>query len=215
MKGVEVIDAREAGSAPRYVTGSKRGKLRAYLSLRTASQIDAVALHHLGPHLSSEPKPGQTMAERAVWRAKRQPYSIWCQPGLVVLVWPFERVTWHGGLFNRRSVGLVVAGNFPALEAKRQPHHDDPRDYAEALAVALGIVRAELPHARLLLTHSQATRKPACPGELVARLATTAGAVLLPPLTPAPDFHVGTGQPWPSPWRLPLDHQPDLSLGAA
>jgi len=210
---VEVIDARAAGSAPRYVTGPKRGQLRAYRTPRRLSSIDSIGLHHLGPGLSADPRPGQTMADRAVWRAKRQPYHVWCQPGLVVLAWGFERVTWHGNALNRRSVGLVAAGNFPALEAKREAHHDDPSAYAEALAVALDIVRAELPQLRLLLTHSQAARKPADPGEGIARIATAAGAALLPPLTPAPDFHVGNGSPWPSSWRLPLDH--DLSLGAA
>lgn len=212
---VEVIDARVAGDAPRYVTGPKRGQRRAYRTPRRLPSIDAIGLHHLGPGLSSEPEPGQTVVARAVWRAKRQPYHVWVQPGLVVLVWPFSVVSWHGNGLNRRSVGIVAAGNFPSLEAKREAHHDDPRDYAEALAVALGIVRAELPHVRLLLTHSQAANKPADPGELVARIATAAGAAMLPPLTPVPGFHVGTGQPWPHPWRLPLDHDhSDLSLGA-
>ena len=140
---VEIIDARVAGEAPRYVTGPKRGQLRAYRAPRQLSSIDSIGLHHLGPGLSAEPKPGQTVAERAVWRAKRQPYHVWVQPDLVVLALHFSVVSWHGNALNRRSVGLVVAGNFPSLEAKRELHHDDPRDYAEALAVALGIVRAE------------------------------------------------------------------------
>lgn len=211
---VEIIDARVAGEAPRYVTGPKRGQLRAYRAPRQLSSIDSIGLHHLGPGLSAEPKPGQTVAERAVWRAKRQPYHVWVQPDLVVLALHFSVVSWHGNALNRRSVGLVVAGNFPSLEAKRELHHDDPRDYAEALAVALGIVRAELPHVRLLLSHSQAANKPADPGELVARIATAAGAAMLPPLTPVPGFHIGTGQGWPHPWRLPLDHDNHLSLGA-
>ena len=92
----------------------------------------------------------------------------------------------------------------------------NPRDHAEAIAAALGIVRAELPHVRLAFTHSQAANKPADPGELVARIVTAAGAAMLPPLTPIPGYHVGAGQPWPHPWRLPLDHdQSDLSPGTA
>ena len=192
---VEVIDARVASEAPRYVTGLKRGQRRAYRAPRRLPSIDSIGLHHLGPGLSAEPEPGQTLAERAVWRARRQPYHVWVQPGLVVLAWPFSVVTWHGNALNRRSVGLVVAGNFPSLEAKREPHHDDPRDYAEALAVALGIVRAELLHVRLLLTHSQAANKPADPGELVARIATAAGAAMLPVrlIGRTPEF--GSGNP--------------------
>lgn len=211
---VEIVDARIAGSWPRFVTGPKRGQRRAYRTTRPMSAIDSIGLHHLGPGLSAEPEPGQTVVERAVWRAKRQPYPVWVQPGLVVLAWPFSVVTWHGNALNRRSVGLVVAGNFPSLEAKREPHHDDPALYAEALAAALGVIRLELPHVRLLLTHSQAANKPADPGEGVARIATAAGAAMLPPLTPVPGFHVGTGQPWPHPWRLPLDHDNHLSLGS-
>lgn len=201
---VEIVDARVTGSSPRYVMGPKRGQRRAYRTPRPLSSIDSIGLHHLGPGLSTEPGPGQTVAERAVWRAKRQPYHVWVQPGLVVLVWPFSVITWHGNALNRRSVGLVAAGNFPSLEAKREPHHDDPSDYAEALAAALGVIRLELPHLRLLLTHSQAANKPADPGESIARIATAAGAAMLPALSPAPGFSIGNGKPWPHEWRRPL-----------
>ena len=62
---VEVIDARVASEAPRYVTGLKRGQRRAYRAPRRLPSIDSIGLHHLGPGLSAEPEPGQTLAERA------------------------------------------------------------------------------------------------------------------------------------------------------
>lgn len=205
---VQIIDARVAGAAPYYVTGPKKGERRAYRTPRPLDDIDAVGLHHLGPHIGLTPKPGQTAEERAVWRALRQPYAVWCQPGLVVLAWDFRVVTWHGHGMNRRSVGLVAAGNFPALEADRLPKHDDPAPYREALAVALDYIRREVPRARLLLTHSQSARKPADPGEMIARMATAAGQAMQPPLLPVPAFTIGNGRPWAPEWSRPLEVTP-------
>ena len=202
---VRVIDARVAGAAPRFVTGVKKGNRRAYLSPRPLAAIDAVGLHHLGPNIGATPKPGQTVEERAVWRALRQAYHVWAQPGLVVLVWPLEVVTWHGHGLNRRSAGLVAAGNFPALEADRQPEHDDARGYHEAVAEGLAFIRRELPQVRLLLTHSQSAAKPADPGEMIARMATAAGQAMTPPLLPVPGFVIGNGRPWAPEWSRPFD----------
>lgn len=201
---VQVLDLRTPGALPRYVTGSKKGQLRAYETPRDLAYIDAVGVHHLGPNIGLTCKPGQSVAERAAWRALRQPYHVWAQPGLVVLAWPFEAVTWHGGGLNRRSVGLVAAGCFPSTEAKRLPHHDRAEDYAEALAVALEIIVREVPIVDRILTHSQTSAKPADPGEMVARIVTRAGRSMSPPLHPRPDFAVGTGRPWPPSWRVPL-----------
>ena len=200
---VEIHDARVAGTFPVYPPKHRKaGRARAYRQQRTREQLDAYGFHHLGPHLSADPKPGQTVLGRAVWRAKRQPYHVWVQPGLVVLAWPFECITWHGNGLNGRALGIVVAGNFPGLEAYRRPHHDDPADYAEAIAATLQYLRGELPHVRLLLTHSQYANKPADPGEGVAKLITAAGRAMLPPLTPVPSLAVGTGAPWPHEWRM-------------
>lgn len=201
---VQVIDARIPGALPRYVTGPKQGRLRAYETPRDLDHIDAIGLHHLGPNIGLRPKPGQSVPERAVWRALRQPYHVWAQPGLVVLAWPFEAVTWHGGGLNRRSVGVVCAGCFPSTEAKRTPEHDRAEDYAEALAVALGIIRREVPSIDRILTHSQTSAKPADPGEMIARIAVRAGAAMSPPLLPRPDFAVDSGRPWVAQWRAPL-----------
>jgi hypothetical protein len=210
IDGVTVIDLRKRGTYPRYETGAKKGKRRAYRTLRSPDTIDAVCVHHLGPHAGAAPRKGQgeTILDRAVWRALRQPYTVWCQPGIVVLVWPFERVTWHGNGFNRRSLGLVVAGNFPALEADREDRHDDPQPCASSVRVALGILHAEVPSVRLLLTHSQAARKPADPGEAVAKIITAAGAALVPPLLPAPELVIGNGRPWAAEWRTSQSQVP-------
>lgn len=202
---VRVIDARAAGAAPSFVTGPKKGKPRAYRTPRALDDIDSVGLHHLGPNIGTTPKPGQTVDERAVWRALRQPYHIFCQPGLVVLAWHPEVVTWHGHGLNRRSVGLVAAGNFPATEAERQTKHDSTLGFLEALATALDFVRSELPHVRLLLTHSQSACKPADPGEMIVRMATAAGLAMNPPLVPVPGFKTGAGSPWVPAWSLPLE----------
>lgn len=208
MGQVKIIDARVAGAAPRYVTGPKKGKRRAYQALRELDDIDAVGLHHLGPHIGLTPKPGQTVEERAVWRALRQPYAVWCQPGLVVLAWDFRVVTWHGHGLNKRSVGLVVAGNFPALEAQRGDTHDDPAPYGPALAEGLALIRRELPRVRLLFTHSQAARKPHDPGEMIARMALAAGQAMNPPLLPVPGFTMGNGRAWAPEWSRPLEVAP-------
>jgi len=201
---VEIHDARVAGTFPVYPPKHRKaGKRRAWRAARALTRIDAFGIHHLGPTpLTFDPKPGQTVLERAVWRAKRLPYHVWVQPGLVVLAWPFEVNTWHGNTMNGRTVGIVVAGNFPSLESRRRPHHDDPADYAEAITATLQYLRGELPHVRLLLTHSQYANKPADPGEGVAKLITAAGRDMLPPLTPVPGLVVGTGAPWPHEWRM-------------
>lgn len=208
MGQVQIIDARVAGAAPRFVTGPKKGKRRAYLAPRPLAEVDAVGLHHLGPNIGLTPKAGQTAEERAVWRALRQPYHVWAEPGRVVLAWPFEVVTWHGNGLNHRSVGLVAAGNFPVLEADRLPTHDDARAYREAIAKALAFIHHELPQVRLLLTHSQAARKPADPGEMIARMALAAGQTMLPPMIPVPGFTIGKGRPWPPEWSRPLAVNP-------
>ncbi len=132
----------------------------------------------------------------------------------MVLAWDFRVVTWHGNGLNRRSVGVVVAGNFPALELDRAELHDDAEPFGPALAVALGIVRAELLHVRLLLTHSQAARKPADPGEMIARMATAAGQAMHPPLLPVPGFTIGNGRPWPPAWSRPLGYEGEARRGA-
>lgn len=207
IDGVTVIDLRKPGAYPRYMSGPKVGERRAYRTLRSRGSIYAACWHHLGPHASAEPRKGQgeTALDRAVWRALRQPYHVWCQPGIMVLVWPFERVTWHGNGFNRRSIGCVAAGHFPALEEKRGPKHDNAQPYESAIRVALGLLREEVPSMRLLLTHSQSAAKPADPGEAVAHLITAAGRALMPPMIPAPRLAIGNGRVWVDEWSLPLE----------
>lgn len=201
---VKILDIRKRYTAPVFWTKARLGQARAYRRLRPLTDIDAFGLHHLGPHASADPKPGETVEDRAVWRARRQPYHIWVQPDLVVLAWPFECVTWHGNALNHRSIGIVVAGNFPSLEAHRAEQHDAPAPYAAALAAAFEAARLELPQVRLLLTHSQVANKPADPGEAIARIATNAGAAMTPPITCVPGYSAGTGRPWPDEWRKPL-----------
>lgn len=199
---VQIIDVRVPGRLPTYTTGSKKGKVRAYRGRRDPGDIDRLCVHHLGPHLSAEPRARQTYEERAVQRARAQPYHVWVQPGIIVLMWDFLVATWHGNGTNRRSVGLVVAGRFPALADCYDPKvHDRAEDYIESLDAAMARVAAELPGIRLVVTHSQYSAKPADPGESIARAAARIGGAL--GLNTAPDLSAGTGSPWPAQWRRP------------
>lgn len=199
---IEFVDVRVPGRLPTFKTGKKKGKVRAYRGRRDPHEIDRVCVHHLGPHLSAEPKRGQTRIERAVQRARAQPYQVWAQPDIVVMAWDLLVATWHGNGANRTSVGLVVAGRFSALAEDFDPKiHDVAEEYAEALDAALARLVAELPSLRYVVTHSQYARKPADPGELIARAAARSGEAL--GLRTLPDLSVGTGKPWPPEWRRP------------
>lgn len=207
MAAVQLIDVRSRGGYP-----VKHGERYAYRALRKLERIDAIGMHHWGPPSPSlVPLAGETVAEAAIRRARSVAYHVTCWREFVIVAWDFRLVTWHGNGLNRRSIGLSLAGNFPALEAERLPHHDDPLDFAESLTVALDFIAAEQPSVKYLLTHSQAANKPADPGELAARLATTICSGLPQPIVPLPDWIAPRpkptsprGAPWPAEWRAPL-----------
>lgn len=209
---VIVADARGLGGAP---LNRATGKPRAYRARRPLARVTAIGAHHWGP-----PSPslvllqGESVVDAAVRRSRSTVYhvDVWASrglPNIVVFAWPFDLVTWHGNALNRFSVGLALAGHFPALESKRLAAHDDPLDFMPGARVALELIKREVPGVRLLLTHSQAAAKPADPGELAVRLLATEGArvgIATDPDWTAPLSKPTSpkGQPWPAEWRVPL-----------
>ena len=215
MGGVILADARGLGGVPRYVRGPNEGKARAYQRRRKMSRIVGVGGHHWGPPSPSlVPRSGESMVDAAVRRSLSTVYhvSVWAPHGLpcvVVLAWPFDLVTWHGNGLNYPTIGLALAGNFPALEAERHPAQDDPLDFMPGIRVALELIKREVPNAARLYTHSQAAPKPADPGELAARLLAAEGArvgIAADPdwTAPRPKPTSPKGQPWPAEWRVPF-----------
>lgn len=194
----KLIDVRSRGGYP-----IKHGERYAYKPLRKLTRPDAIGLHHWGPPSPSlVPYSGETIEQAAIRRSRSVAYHITCWRDFCVVAWDFRLVTWHGNGLNYRSIGVALAGNFPAFEAAREPHHDDPRDFLESLTLAIEFVASNAPSVEYLLTHSQTAIKPADPGELAARLATHVCAAQPRPIVPLPDWTAGKGSPWPEAWRV-------------
>lgn len=196
---IPIVDARSLGGFP---TKKKDGKVvrYAYRDRRSIHGIDSIGWHHWGAHVDIRPRSGETYEDAATRRARRTTYHITIFSDLVVLAWPFDLVTWHGGALNKRSIGVAIAGRFSALERDRSEIHDDPLDFCAAIEATMRLLRSEVPSLRYNLTHSQVSAKPADPGELTARIVTHVGKLLKPSIVSLPSYCAGSGSAWAPEW---------------
>lgn len=128
-------------------------------------------------------------------------------------IWTDEVYSWHGNGANRRSLGVAILGCFPRFESEWPEGYrgkpNTPIEEADLFAAA-GIVAVRRAARRLatldpplLFTHSQFARKDRDPGEHAIRT-VVAPLVAEGVVRVEPDFHEGSGAPWPAEWRQHL-----------
>lgn len=128
-------------------------------------------------------------------------------------VWATDVYTWQANSANRRSLGVAILGCFPRFESEWPEGYrgkpNTPIEEADLFAAA-GIVAVRRAARRLatldpplLFTHSQFSRKPRDPGEHAIRT-VVAPLVAEGVVRVEPDFHEGSGAPWPAEWRRHL-----------
>lgn len=208
-----IVDRRHLGQVP-YKSKDGGSSRRAYRPRRKLHTIVGLGCHHTANFDSPLHGSEKQRIAQAIERGERTPYHVEIFRDLVILLYPWDLVTWHGGLLNYPTIGVAIGGRFAELQREYDPKiHDDPFEFEAAIAAFfeyLDTARLDssdghdlLPSLKVLRTHSQTTTKPSDPGEGITRLMCTYGTMLRTPIVGDKDYKAGRGQLWHPEYSLP------------